>query len=431
MTEARILKGFRDSLPLDEIKRSKMIDTVETVFASYGYSPIDTPCLEYEDILLSKSAGETEKQIYAFEDNGGRRVALRFDLTVPFARFVALHSHKEIELPFKRYHIAKVWRGENSQAGRFREFYQCDIDTVGVNNALSDAEIVEVIANALMALSESDFKIHISHRGLLKTLLENCGLENKNTDVLRILDKLSKIGESGVKSELSNLGLDNAKIDILLKFISEKKDASVLLDANEYNAIATKLGGKTESLDRLKAIYEVLPSVVKKHIVVDFSITRGLDYYTGFVFETFLSGSENIGSVSSGGRYDNLTGLFSKEVVSGVGGSIGLDRLITALGNKTKETVSTADLYVLYDDDLYRTEKDHINELRALGFRVDDCLLSRKMNQIYKYIEMNNIPYMLSVKKDSYILKTIATRNEEKYSSFEEVKKSLLQKKGE
>lgn len=430
MTEARILKGFRDSLPLDEIKREKMIDTVRKIFSSYGYSPIDTPCLEYEDILLSKSAGETEKQIYAFEDNGGRRVALRFDLTVPFARFVALHAHKDIELPFKRYHIAKVWRGENSQAGRYREFYQCDIDTVGVNNALSDAEIIEVISKALAELTGADFKIHISHRGLLKAILENCGLEDKNADVLRILDKIQKVGEDGVRKELSALGLDASKIDILLNFTSEKKDASVLLNENEYKAIASKLGGNTESLERLKSIYEVLPPDVKNHIVLDFSITRGLDYYTGFVFETFLVGSENIGSVSSGGRYDNLTGLFSKEVVSGVGGSIGLDRLITALGNKTTESVSSADVYVLYDDDLYKTEKQNINALRKAGLRIDDCLLPRKMNQIYKYIETNKIPFMLSVKNGSYILKTIETRKEEKYSSFEEVKEALLLCKG-
>lgn len=429
MTEPRILKGFRDSLPCAEITRERLISKIKNVFSLYGYAPIDTPCLEYEDILLSKSGGETEKQIYAFEDNGKRRVALRFDLTVPFARFVAEHVHKEIELPFKRYHIAKVWRGEKSQAGRYREFYQCDIDEVGSVSPSSDAEILNVIASALLGIGIDNFKIHFSHRALLKKLIESLGKIEQSKDILRLLDKMPKIGEKEVRSGLSLLSLNEKVIGTLISFASLKDDASVLKDVpsliERLNKIGVENNGiEREALGRLSDIYSLLNDDVKPHVMLDFSITRGLDYYTGFVFETFIMGAENTGSISSGGRYDNLTSNFTKEVISGVGGSIGLDRLLSIIGEENTNNVGTADVYVVSKDGT-KIDNKFISEMRRNGIRTDVAFDSVKNNKAYKYTEMNKIPYILFVSKDGYSLKNILTREEHNVSSISEIVKEI------
>lgn len=423
MVEAKILKGFRDSLPLDELKREVMIEKIKRSFESFGYAPIDTPCLEYEEILLSKSGGETEKQIYAFEDNGKRRVALRFDLTVPFARFVAMYAHKEIELPFKRHQIAKVWRGEKSQAGRYREFYQCDVDVVGSSSYKSDAEIIETIVKTLLSLGIDGFKIHVSHRGILKDLLTTLNLENQQSDILRILDKLPKIGNEKTREELLSFVKNDSIVSVLLQFASVKEDGSVL---NNLDKIEKVLGIRdSKALEELRAIYNILSFNVKKHVVIDFSITRGLDYYTGFVFETFLDGKESIGSISSGGRYDNLTGLFMKEKITGVGGSIGLDRLISALSNEDSKIIGTADLYIIGDDDV-NIDMEFVSRIRENGLRVDVAPEAKKNNQIYRYAEVNGIPYVMFYRKDEFVLKTIATRKEEKFTTLMDAEKRLL-----
>ena len=423
MVEARILKGFRDSLPLDEIRREEMILKIKSVFSSFGYAPIDTPCLEYEDVLLSKSAGETEKQIYSFEDNGKRKVALRFDLTVPFARFVAMYAHKNIELPFKRYHIAKVWRGEKSQHGRYREFYQCDVDTVGSDSFKSDAEIIEVIISALTKLNVGSFEMHISHRGILKALLESLNLSDKQTEILRLLDKIDKIGKEGVEKELLELLGDKSAIDKLLKFASFKENGDKLSDIDFIkNSLNLE---NTDALLSLKNIYESLSYDAKKHIVIDFSITRGLDYYTGFVFETFLTDVKGVGSISSGGRYDNLTGLFMKEKITGVGGSIGLDRLISALDTSDSNVKGTSDLYVVPEKGI-SVDVEFIKRIRENGLRVDVAPSEKKNNQVYRYAEVNHIPYVLFYSEGSFMLKTITTRKEEKFTSLMDVEKRLI-----
>lgn len=429
MTEPRILKGFRDSLPCAEITRERLISKIKNVFSLYGYAPIDTPCLEYEDILLSKSGGETEKQIYAFEDNGKRRVALRFDLTVPFARFVAEHVHKEIELPFKRYHIAKVWRGEKSQAGRYREFYQCDIDEVGSVSSSSDAEILNVISSALLEIGIDSFKIHFSHRALLKKLIESLGKSESAKDILRLLDKMPKIGEKEVRSGLSQLSLNEKVIDTLISFASLKDDASVLKDVPSLMERLNKIGVENngiekEAFERLSDIYSLLNDDVKSHVVLDFSITRGLDYYTGFVFETFITGAENTGSISSGGRYDNLTSNFTKEVISGVGGSIGLDRLLSIIDSESINNIGTADVYVVSKDGA-KIDNNFISEMRKNGIRTDVAFDCVKNNKAYKYTEMNKIPYILFVSNDGYSLKNIFTREEHNVSSISEIVKEI------
>lgn len=325
LIEPRVLKGFRDFLPAAEIERRQLTETIETSFRSFGFVPIDTPALEYSDILLGKGGGETEKQVYRFRDHGERDVALRFDLTVPFARFMAEHR-SELPLPFKRYHIAKVWRGENTQRGRYREFTQCDFDIVGSESVGADFEILLMMRETLRSIGVGDITIRINHRGVFNRFLRRLGIEDKSVEILRTVDKLIKIGKESTLSQLSELiGIEKAKY--VLEYIQPKNNYSDTL-----SAIATAAGGPGHDTERLETLYRFMQDTgIADIFVLDPSITRGLDYYTGVVYETFLNDLPEIGSVCSGGRYDNLAALYSKEQMPGVGASIGLDRLIAAL----------------------------------------------------------------------------------------------------
>jgi histidyl-tRNA synthetase len=323
--EPRILKGFRDFLPPAEIARRHLLERLEQCFRSYGFVPIDTPALEYADILLGKGGGETEKQIYRFNDKGGRDVALRFDLTVPFARFVAEHRG-ELSLPFKRYHIAKVWRGENTQRGRYREFTQCDFDVVGSDSAAADFEILLIMRTALLSLGVGEVSIRVNHRGLFNRFLSRLGVLERSVEILRIVDKLTKTGQEETKLLLTQL-LNDALAQEILQFIQAKGSFEETLAS-----LAEAAGGDSPEVQRLALLRRFMADTgTTASFVLDPSITRGLDYYTGVVYETFLNELPDIGSVCSGGRYDNLAGLYSKETISGVGSSIGLDRLIAAL----------------------------------------------------------------------------------------------------
>jgi histidyl-tRNA synthetase len=322
--EPKILKGFRDFLPPAEIARKALVEKIENSFRSYGFVPIDTPALEYAGILLGKGGGETEKQIYRFKDNGGRDVAMRFDLTVPFARFIALHSG-ELNFPFKRYHIAKVWRGENTQRGRYREFTQCDFDIVGSDSPASDFEILLIMRNTFKAIGV-DAGIRLNHRGLFNRFLSHIGAQEQSVEILRTVDKLAKIGRDETLK--------------LLKELSGERKAAAVLDFigaggsfEETLSSLTKLsGGPSAESDRLETLRGfMIDTDTAGSFTLDPSITRGLDYYTGVVFETFLAELPSIGSVCSGGRYDNLAGLYSKQNIPGVGSSIGMDRLFAAL----------------------------------------------------------------------------------------------------
>jgi histidyl-tRNA synthetase len=333
--EPKVLKGFRDFLPAAEIIRRSLVETIEAACRSFGFVPIDTPALEYAEILLGKGGGETEKQIYRFTDNGGRDVALRFDLTVPFARFIALHQG-EIVLPFKRYHIAKVWRGENTQRGRYREFTQCDFDIVGSGSPAADFEILLLMRNTLRALG-AEVVIKINHRGLFNRFLSHIGAREKSVDILRAVDKLAKAGREETIQTLAELtGPEGAQK--ILTFIGAGGGFEETLER-----ITRLSGGASPESDRLKTLRQfMIDSGTEDTFMLDPSITRGLDYYTGVVFETFLTELPGIGSVCSGGRYDDLAGLYSKEHISGVGASIGLDRLIAALESLGKSPGAAA-----------------------------------------------------------------------------------------
>ncbi|MDR1211032.1 MAG: histidine--tRNA ligase [Spirochaetaceae bacterium] len=323
--EPRILKGFRDFPPEAEITRRSLVERIEASFRLYGFVPIDTPALEYAEILLGKGGGETEKQVYRFTDQGGRDVALRFDLTVPFARFLAAHRN-ELSFPFKRYHIAKVWRGENTQRGRYREFTQCDFDIVGSGGAASDFEILLMMKTTLAAIGAGDCTIHVNHRGIFNRFLSRLGAAGQATDILRIVDKIAKTGREEAALQLAGV-LDEKKAGAVLDYIEPRANFEETLAH-----ITEASGGDTPESRHMERIWRYMNDAgIASSFILDPSITRGLDYYTGIVYESFLAALPSIGSVCSGGRYDNLAGLYSKEAIGGVGASIGLDRLISAM----------------------------------------------------------------------------------------------------
>jgi histidyl-tRNA synthetase len=348
--QPRTLKGFRDFLPEAMQRREWLIDTARTVFRSHGYAPIDTPALEYTEILLGKGGAETDKQLYRFEDNGGRDVALRFDLTVPLARFVAQHIG-ELGVPFKRYHAGPVWRGENTQRGRYREFMQCDFDTIGTESLAADTETALVIHDVFAALEVGEFTIHLNNRLVLAGLLEELDMADRTADVLRSIDKLAKIGRDAVAGELQQLiGASPTQSDRLLAALTVTgTNAEVLARVADLAGGAADVGiaALTEVIDGLAAA-----DVAESRARVDVCIARGLDYYTGTVFETFLAEIPEIGSVCSGGRYDDLATLYTKQRLPGVGASLGIDRLLAALeeiGRLSEATTGPSVLMTMFD----------------------------------------------------------------------------------
>lgn len=351
LIQPRTLKGFRDFPPALALSREKMIDKVKTIFRLYGFSPIDTPALEYSEILLGKGGDESDKQMYRFTDHGGRDVALRFDLTIPFARFAAQHGQK-LGLPFKRYHVGPVWRGENTQQGRYREFYQCDFDTIGTDSNTSDIETLLVMHDIVEGLGFSRFTIHVNNRKILSGLLETIKAEKHTSAILRSLDKLQKIGRENVRKEMEQINLSSEQIERILSIALMREDNLVLLEAlkEELSDSETALNG-IQQLRNLVGAFSAAECPPDR-LNIDVSIARGLDYYTGTVFETILSDLPNIGSVCSGGRYDNLAELYTRQHLPGVGASLGLDRLMAAMEelHMIDKVATTAKIFVVQFD---------------------------------------------------------------------------------
>jgi len=395
--EPKVLKGFRDYLPRDETARRGLMEVLERVFRASGYTPIDTPALEYAEILLGKGGGETDKQSYRFRDNGDRDVALRFDLTVPFARFMAAHAD-ELYLPFRRYHMAKVWRGENTQRGRFREFVQCDFDIVGVDSSSADAEILILIADALSALEVGGFTIRLSHRGVFNRFLSSLGAAGSSVAVLRLVDKLDKIGAEEVLRLLEAEIGAGAAAKVLL-FVTAKGDFDETLAAMEQMA-----GGPADDTRRLREIWrDAKAAGIGGSVRLDPSVTRGLDYYTGVVFETNLSALPDIGSVCSGGRYDELASLYTKKKLPGVGAAIGLDRLLAALdelGLSKGAQAYTRVVILNIEEGLEPRLHSLARALRAQGIETEIYPERRKLAQQFAYAERKGVPFALILGKD-------------------------------
>ncbi len=339
MIDPRVASGLRDLPPLTTIPRERMLDSFRKTFASFGFAPIETPHIERMEVLTGKGAGSEEvlRQIFEVTNKGGTpgELALRFDLTVPLARFIAKHVD-QVGIPFKRYAIGSVFRGERPAKGRFREFTQCDFDTVGTESVLADAEIAQVIQGALSAAGVQDFTIALNNRKVLDGLLDSFGVLDRSAAVLRSLDKLGKIGRDGVLKELSEGEADNQTLTAdqaarLLDFVERGQGRDEALAMAE--AELGKHPGAAEGIKNLRQVLDLLDAggVPADRLKIDLGLARGLDYYTGIVFETTINGWERFGSVASGGRYDNLASLFTPRRLPGVGASIGLDRLLALL----------------------------------------------------------------------------------------------------
>ena len=401
----RTLKGFRDYPPEAMIPRERLIDTARRVYRSYGFSPIDTPALEYLEILAGKGSEETDKQLYRFQDHGNRWVGLRFDLTVPLARFAAQHVNA-LGIPLKCYHIATVWRGENTQRGRYREFMQCDFDTIGARSVAADIETAMVIHDLLRAIGFADFTIRLNNRMVLTGLLERLALADRATAVLRALDKLGKIGPDAVAEEMvSAAGAMPQQAADILRLSDISGDNDQVLRQVEPLVAGNETG--QAGLTRLKEVLDGVAAagVPAKRVKLDVSIARGLDYYTGAVFETFLDALPGIGSVCSGGRYDNLAGLFTSQELPGVGASLGLDRLLAAmeeLGMIEKISTPAPVLIPFFDKDRLHDYLRLAAALRAAGIGVELFSDPKKLGQQLKYADRRGFRIALIAGGDEF-----------------------------
>lgn len=370
--------------------REQIMETARRVYRRYGFNPIDTPTLEYLEILTGKGSEETDRQLYKFQDHGGREVGMRFDLTVPLARFAAQHIAK-LGTPFKRYHIAPVWRGESPQAGRFREFMQCDFDTIGTESVVADIETALVIHELLLEIGIENFCLRINNRQILSGLLEKLGLSGLAVPVLRSLDKLDKIGHAAVLEELRSidqLSLDQAKQVLRLAEISG--NAEEVLSQVQLLVRGNEVG--EAGVERLAQISRAISraGVSTERFRLDVSIARGLDYYTGVIFETNLTDLPGIGSICSGGRYDNLAELYTKQHLPGIGASLGLDRLLAAMESlQLIEKVSTpaAVIVAYFDKDRLDDYIQLATAVRAAGIGAELYPEPKKLGQQLKYAD--------------------------------------------
>jgi len=419
LIQPRTLKGFRDYPPELMLPRERLLEQARRVYRSYGFAPIDTPALEYAEILLGKGGEESDKQLYRFTDHGGRDVALRFDLTVPFARFAAEHIAK-LGTPFKRYHMGLVWRGENTQRGRYREFMQCDFDTIGVTGNGADIEVVLVINDLLVALGLERFTIHINNRLVLNGLLEDLGLAGKTKAVLIALDKLVKIGPDAVAAEMARAEVQAGQAERLLALAQTQGTNAEILDR-----LRREFGANVKAAEGIRRLEELLAVTVEagvpaERLHLDLAIARGLDYYTGTVYETFLTDLPTIGSICSGGRYDDLAALYTKQQLPGVGASLGLDRLLSALEElKLLDARSTPVpvLLVQFSADQLGAYQTMARALRAKGIGVEVYPEGKKVGQQLQYAEKRGFRIALIAGPDEFTrgvwkIKVLASREE-------------------
>lgn len=408
------IAGVMELLPEDQLAFDNMKNIIEETFKKFQFLPIDTPVIEKNEILFAKGGGETEKQIYEIASET-RDMSLRFDLTVPLARFVSEHF-ADLNFPFKRYHIAKVYRGERNQKGRYREFYQCDIDIIGHNklDIANDAIPPRVIYEIFNKLDTPDVTFRINNRKLLNGFLSALDIED-TTDILRLIDKKDKIGLEKTKEELLDL-VSIDKAEKILGFIDSSLANEDLL--NKLDDFADNDLYK-EGLDELKKVYSYMIhfGVPDNNIKIDPSITRGLDYYTGTVYETFINGYEKIGSVSSGGRYEKLAENFSKQSLPGVGMSIGLTRLFYQLKEigliNKKESRLTDILIIPMGDEEKFYAIDILNKLYESGKRADIYLEGGKLKKKFSYADKVGVKYAYIIGQSEREEKKVSIRNME------------------
>lgn len=413
--QPKTLPGFMELLPEDQILFNNIVDTIRMVYERFGFLPLDTPVIEYSEILLAKAGGETEKQIYRF-NKGDNDLSLRFDLTVPLARYVAEH-YQDLIFPFKRYQIGKVFRGERPQKGRYREFYQCDIDIIGNEQLplIYDAEIPAIIYNIFKQLNFGDFIIKINNRKILNGFFKSLNLVDKASEILRIIDKLDKIGIDNVLKELTTLNIDDDSIQSIMKFIGIKGSTKDVLHLLQNNGIldSTYLEGVSEITEVLEQMKNF--GIDEKYYKIDLTIARGLDYYTGTVYETNLIDYPKLGSICSGGRYENLTGFYTEQNLPGIGISIGLTRLFSQLkteGIINSEQKSLIDVLIIpleKDDQAYSIKV--ADYLRCNNIKTDIYYGTKGMKQKMKYANRLGVPYVIIIGEDEIKNSSVCLKN--------------------
>ena len=386
----RILKGFRDYLPETMLPKQRMLDQVARVFESFGFSPLATPALEYADVLLGKYSDDDDKLLYRFLDNGQRDIALRYDLTVPLARVVGMNAH--LTKPFKRYQIAPVWRAEKPGRGRFREFLQCDVDIVGSASLMADAECLAVGHAVLERLGVTGFEIRVSNRKLLEGLFDKLSLPRGESGlaVMRTIDKLPKIGEAAVRKFLaSEVGLEPGAIDQIFEFLA--------LDSEALPGFFEGVESGADGARELATLIELARAQgISERVRIDLSIARGLDYYTGTIYETFLDDLPAIGSVMSGGRYDRLLAAFSNQALPAVGISLGVDRLfhgLTELELVDGRGSPTEVLVTVFDETTVPFAYQLAQALRASDVPCEVFLGDGRLKKQLQYANRKHIPF--------------------------------------
>ena len=412
--QPKTLPGFMELLPNEQILFNEMKEKIQKTYERFGFLPLDTPVIESADVLLAKAGGETEKQIYRF-NKGDSDLALRFDLTVPLAKYVTEY-YPNLTFPFRRYQIGKVYRGEKAQRGRYREFYQCDIDIIGEEelSLINDAEIPSIIYNTFKELGFDDFTISINNRKILNGLFESLGLNDKSVDILRIIDKIDKIGKENVVKEIKDLGVEEDKIDTIINFISItgnveetiKSEKNLNIDNELFNLGINELESVASNIK--------LFGVPSENYKIDLTIARGLDYYTGTVYETFLNKYRQLGSVCSGGRYDNLSSYYTDKKMPGVGVSIGLTRLFFQLtDNKIIEagnrTISKAMIISMVDD--FDKSIEVATKLRENGINAQIYTDKAKIKKQFSYANRLGIPYVIIIGEDEINNNVISLKN--------------------
>ncbi len=418
----RTLKGFRDYLPEEMIPRQEMLRTLEDVFRRFGFLPLMTPALEYSDILTGKYGDEGDSLLYRFLDNGKRDVALRYDLTVPLARVVA--QYPALPRPFRRFQIAPVWRAEKPARGRFREFYQCDGDIVGSNDVVADSEIIQMGAEMLISLGIEDFTIRINNRKVLSGLMSDVGVEpgEEEMGVLRTIDKLPKIGEEKTRDLLSSENqLNSDSIDRVFDFLSIQGSIEEIL--NRLSGFFAEGSIGELGTKELKEVFSFLEAVgLSEKLAIDLSIARGLNYYTGTIYETFLGGLPGFGAVMSGGRYDGLIGTFCKEDIPGVGISLGIDRLLAGLEElnliKKKATTSSV-LVTIFDEDLVAPAAIAAKLIRDSGIPCELYPQAAKLKKQLKYAERTGKSLVVIIGSDEHEKNVVQVKDLNMSKQFE------------
>ena len=399
----KTLPGFMQLLPNEQILFNEVKEKIKKTYEKFGFLPLDTPIIESSEVLLAKAGGKTEKQIYRF-NKGESDLSLRFDLTVPLAKYVT-ENYNDLSFPFRRYQIGKVYRGEKAQRGRFREFYQCDIDVIDENelSLINDAEMPSVIYATFKELGFNDFTISINNRKILNGLFESLELKDKSVDILRIIDKIDKIGKENVIKEIQNINVEDEKINKIMEFISINGDVESTINSLKQLNIENELFNLgVDELEQVAKNIKVF-GVPQENYKIDLTIARGLDYYTGTVYETFLNEYRELGSVCSGGRYENLAEYYTDKKLPGVGISIGLTRLFFQLNDKRiiqAENKSISKVMIISMVDNFEISIEIATKLRNAGINTQIYTNNAKIKNQFKYASKMNIPYVIVIGED-------------------------------